>query len=89
MRYPYCTINCYDDTEVAHSELHSDNTVTVYFETPDEKCCFKVLTVELPSYKVLESKGYSTFEVDRLMRFCVANAANIIRYATVGGWDNA
>ena len=90
MLYAYATLS--DETEVAHSENKLGNgqfLVTVRFERPDEKYTFKVLEVELPTYKILKVHGYTKDEVKGLLGYTRNNCSLILEYSQKGGIANA
>ncbi len=48
MMYPFLTLD--DKTEIVHSEMHSDGSVKVYVEKPDEKDFFHNAVCYVPGY---------------------------------------
>lgn len=87
MVYSFMTLN--DNTEIVHSEMHSDGRVKVYMETPDEKLCFKHATCWLPEYKWEDVFGYSETEMDFFKKLVESNAHLIIDFSKNGGFLNA
>ena len=86
MYYPYAKL--WDETEVVFSPIDNGKS-DVLFEKPDEKFGFKTLRVCIPSYVVLESKGFSDDEIRGLMLYTRANSGLILSLASQGGWGNA
>ena len=85
MYYPYAKL--WGETEVVFSPIDNGKS-DVLFEKPDEKFGFKTLRVCIPSYVVLESKGFSD-EIRGLMLYTRANSGLILSLASQGGWGNA
>lgn len=87
MMYPFITLN--DDTEITHSEMHSDGTVKVYFETPDDFGGFHHATCWLPEYHWEKIEGYSNAEINYFKQILRNNAHLILEYSQEGGILNA
>ena len=69
--YPFLTLD--DSTEIVHSEIHVDGTVTVYVEKPDEKDCFHSATCILPGYQWRENRGFIPEEISRYEEIILSN----------------
>ena len=87
MMYAFLTLD--DKTEIVHSEMHSDGSVKVYMERPDEKDCFHYATCYLPEYKWEDIFGFTEKEIERLKEVIESTAHLILRYAQEGGFENA
>lgn len=90
MLYPYATLS--DETEVAHSENKLGNgefLVAVRFEKADEKYTFKVLEIELPTYRILKVNGFTKDEAQKLLEYTRNNCSLILEYSQKGGMANA
>lgn len=87
MMYPFLTLD--DKTEIVHSEMHSDGSVKVYMERPDEKDGFYCATCYLPEYKWCDVSGFSKEEMDRLKEVVESTAHLILQYSKEGGFENA
>lgn len=87
MMYPYLTLN--DDTEITHSEMHSDGRIKVYIETPDLKDGFHNATCWLPDYTWENINGYSDEEIQFFKKLVRNNAHLIIEFSQEGGLLNA
>ncbi|MCQ2595179.1 MAG: hypothetical protein MJ196_07945 [Treponemataceae bacterium] len=87
MIYPYMTLP--DNTEITHTELKSDGTVTVYIETPDEKDGFHHAQCVLPKYEWSDVFGYSEEQMAEFKDIVESGAHLIIRFAECGGFTNA
>ena len=87
MIYPFLTLP--DGTEIVHSELHADETVTVHIERPDAECCFRTMTCILPTYEIREVCGFSEDEVNGFVKMIRSSAHLIIQFAREGGFENA
>lgn len=83
MFYPYITWG--GGLQIAYSEVKRDGTVLVRFELPDERLGFKFLECELPTYRVVTNKGFSTNEVAQLIDFCRHHAHLMMTGARNGG----
>ena len=87
MMYPFMTLD--DGTVIVHSELHDDNSVTVYLEKPDAKDCFHHATCDLPSYEWKDIYGFSEQEMQRYQDVIESTAHLILRFAAEGGVELA
>ena len=87
MMYPYLTLD--DETEIVHSEMLEDHTVTVYIEKPDEKDGFHYATCYLPKYDWTDIFGFNDAEIAALQSIVENNAHLIIELSQNGGIDNA
>ncbi len=85
MMYAYMTLN--DGTEIRHSPTLSDKDgkkVMVYFERQSELGA-EVAICEIPSYKWMESVGFSEEEMEFFSKFLHSNEHLILKYAENGG----
>ena len=57
MIYPFMTLS--DDTEITHSAMQKDGTVTVYIETPDAEDGFHHASCILPEQRWQDISGYT------------------------------
>lgn len=88
MYYPYMTIG--NDFEVTHTGVFPDGTVQVHFEKPHRKLGFKVLNIELPTFRILSNEGFvDKRELDWIIQYCLDNQSLIMEYAKIGGVANA
>ena len=86
MMYPYMTLA--DDTEITHSSIQGDGTVTVYIETPCNGG-FNHATCILPNYKWQDIQGYSESDIKEWDAFVHDNSHLIMQLAAEGGFHNA
>ena len=87
MMYAFLTLD--DKTEIVHSEMHSDGSVKVYMERPDEKDGFHSATCYLPEYQWENIFGFTEKEIERLKEVIETTAHLILRYSQEGGFENA
>ena len=85
--YAFLTLD--DKTEIVHSEMHSDGSVKVYMERPDEKDGFHSATCYLPEYQWENIFGFTEKEIERLKEVIETTAHLILRYSQEGGFENA
>ena len=83
---PYMTLG---EIEITHTCSENESEIMVYFEEPDEQVFFKTLKVSLHDFRVEKNEHFNSYEVDRLLRFCVNNYNSIVEYAKVGGIAHA
>lgn len=83
MMYPYMTLN--DDTEITHSEMHTDGRVKVYIETPDENKGFRHAVCWLPEHKWEDVYAYSDSEIEYFKKLIRNNAHLIMEFSQEGG----
>lgn len=86
MIYPFMTLN--DSTEITHTEILSDGTVTVYVETPVYGG-FHSAECTLPSNQWKNINGYTENELAYYQEFIKSLEDIIIDLAGNGGFDNA
>ena len=87
MMYPFLTLD--DSTEIVHSEMKPDGSVTVYIEKPDEKDGFHHALCRLPSYEWEDIFGFSPEEMERYREIIESTAHLILRFSQEGGFDSA
>lgn len=87
MMYPFLTLD--DTTEIVHSEMHSDGSVKVYMERPDEKDGFHHATCYLPHYQWEDVFGFSPAEMAYLQEVVTSTAHLILQFSQEGGIENA
>ncbi len=87
MMYPFMTLD--DETEIVHSDMHSDGSVDVYIEKADEIHGFHHMTVSLPKYEIKETVGFSNEEIARYEEILRTTAHLIMEFSKKGGLDNA
>lgn len=83
MMYPFITLN--DDTEITHSEMHTDGNVKVYIETPDNTGGFHSAVCWLPEYRWENINGYTESEMAYFKQLIKNNAHLIIEFSQEGG----
>lgn len=87
MMYPFLTLD--DSSEIVHSEMRPDKTVTVYVEKPDEKDCFHCASCILPGYLWQNVSGFTEAELMRYEEVIRSTAHLILRFSQEGGFDSA
>lgn len=87
MMYPFLTLD--DQTEIVHSEMRPDGTVTVYMEKPDEKDCFHSAECILPGYEWKNISGFTSAEIKRYEDVIESTAHLILQFSQEGGFDSA
>ena len=87
MMYPFLTLS--DNTEIVHSEMREDGTVTVYLEKPDEKDCFHYASCRLPDYHWSEIFGFCPSELANYEEIIRSTAHLILQFSKEGGFENA
>lgn len=85
--YPFLTLD--DKTEIVHSEMHSDGSVKVYVEKPDEKDFFHNAVCYVPGYQREESNSFSQEELARYDKVIRSTAHLILEFSQRGGLMNA
>ena len=83
MMYPFMTLN--DDTEITHSEMHTDGNVKVYIEPPDNTGGFHSAVCWLPEYRWENINGYTESEMAYFKQLIKNNAHLIIEFSQEGG----
>jgi len=86
MLYPYMTLD--DDTEIVHSDMDSNGTVSVCIERPISGG-FQSATCELPSYTWKDVEGFTEEDLKTFKEIIEKGAHLILRYAQCGGFLNA
>lgn len=87
MMYPFLTLD--DGTEIVHSDMHPDGSVTVYMERPSEELCFCHATCYLPDYRWEDILGFSSKEIARYQEVIESTAHLILQFSQEGGLENA
>ncbi len=87
MMYPFLQID--GDTEIVHSEMHSNGEVKVYIEKPDAKDGFHHATCFLPGYRWENIYGFNDAEMARFQEVVESTAHLILEFSQHGGFDHA
>ena len=88
MRYNYGRLR--GSVYITHTELLSDNTVSLHFEefNPEIRH-LKEFEMILPQMTVVKDTGFSSQDKQLFVQFAYNNARDIYAYSKVGGIENA